>query len=93
MSVTGELSHILPLSEIVCTRVLEANCNSNKHVIVCMLKLREEHSLTTAVRLAIMSEFSELNLMVSEIHDTYRAIFETVTKNNFLWMCMVLVSC
>ena len=50
-----------------------------KHLILCILKLREKHILPSVVQQDIIDE---LQLIVSEVHDTYKSIFTAFCEGN-----------
>ena len=50
-----------------------------KHLILCILKLREKHILPLIFELDIIDE---LQLIVSEVHDTYKSVFTAFCEEN-----------
>ena len=92
-SISSQVVFIIFISSVIectkmhrfeqCTRpqVEQTVISFNKHVTQCMLKLREKHILTSFVQQDIISE---MNLIVTEVHDTYRGVFESFCKENEL---------
>ena len=61
--------------DVFTTKCLERKVNDfEKHVTQCILSLREKHILPASVQQDIISE---LQLMVTHVHDTYKALFST----------------